>query len=208
MKVGELKEECKKLGLAISGTKANLEARLAAPDEHRVMVGKVSLKVTKHFTILMLHVIRDNYHRLGHPNKQNIDKWKDELGIIRGGGEMEYTEWDSLVYGKCQNLKGSMPPMSVASSATPPSTSGGKKRLASLDEERPAPPKKKKAGKFTPDEDEQYLRLLNEFGQPLKHANPKAWEAFHAAFHYRSEHSWPAHANAFQKTDGGGWVKT
>ena len=68
------------------------------------------------------------------------------------------------------------------------------------------PTAKPHKGKFTEEEDKLYVDLLNKFGQPIK-ANKKAWKEFGVAFHYRSEHSWPAHANAFMEVEDGVWVK-
>jgi hypothetical protein len=97
MSLPELKAACKRNHLKISGNKRHLERRLRNPDAYRVMCGGVSLKLTSDFEIEHLHTIKQRYKQIGHPNKKNIQLWRDHLVGFQGE--------DSHIYAMTKDLK-------------------------------------------------------------------------------------------------------
>ena len=79
--VPELKARCKEVGLSTKNNKAEMERQLLNPDDYRVMVGTVSLKVTNDLSIEHLQIIKNKYLSIGHPSKDTKDAWKIALGI-------------------------------------------------------------------------------------------------------------------------------
>ena len=113
---------------------------------------------------------------------------------------------DQQIYGRGSYYCGSMGLPKIAQAAAcytalralSRSAKAQKKRPASRDVSAARAQKMHKNGPFTCEEDDEYLTLLNDYGQPTK-SNAEAEGKFASTFPQRSMPSIKAHINAFER---------
>jgi hypothetical protein len=115
--ISDLKARCKLNYLSTKGKKSELQARLANPDQYRVMYGTdKSVKINDNFTIenlCIVCIIRDNYSTIGHPTGKNMHEWRNVLIDFNGD--------DAHLYGVVNQLKNT-PNVSSSSSSSSSTT--------------------------------------------------------------------------------------
>ena len=142
--------------------------------------------------------LADSYKELLKEEKAKHAATKEELKAERAAHAVTKAELDQL---KAASAK-----RPAEAAASPPAT----KQRTSEDAPPPGPSSGGGANRtgqnFTAEENERYLALLNQYGQPVK-KNAPAWAAFGQAFPDRSEQSWAARVGVFNKSEYDDWRK-
>ena len=133
-----LKSMCDTHGLSTKGTKHELIIRLKDPDQHRVLVGSVSLKVTASFGISALRIVQAQYRILGHPSKENISLWRTTLQSVMDSTEMGCDARFPQLYAACQFLGSKRGPNPEAYPEDPPSSKPAKHEPSVQEDEQQA----------------------------------------------------------------------
>ena len=84
MKGGELRDLCKQLRLSARGSKAVMIQRILNPDDHRVIVGDITLHPTSRMTIDIVRHVPAVFDSLGPPTRFSVFQWCDELKVDHG----------------------------------------------------------------------------------------------------------------------------
>lgn len=131
-----LKSMCDTHGLSTKGTKHELIARLKEPDQHRLLVGSVSLKVTANLGISALRIVQAQYRILGHPCKENISMWRTALQSVMDSTAMGCDARFPQLYAACQFLGSKRGPNPEAYPDDSPSSKPAKHEPSGLEDDQ------------------------------------------------------------------------